>query len=31
VLTIAVPLVVVMAVQRMTGLGDFLYAERGRG
>lgn len=31
VLTIVVPLIVVIAVQRMTGLGDFLYAERGRG
>jgi len=31
VLTVAVPLVVVIVVQRMTGLGDFLYAERGRG
>lgn len=31
VLTVAVPLVVVVAVQRMTGLGDFLYAENRRG
>jgi putative spermidine/putrescine transport system permease protein len=31
VLTIAIPLVVVAAVQRVTGLGDFLYAERARG
>jgi putative spermidine/putrescine transport system permease protein len=31
VLTIAIPLVLVIALQRATGLGDFLYAERGRG
>jgi putative spermidine/putrescine transport system permease protein len=31
VLTVAVPLLVVVAVQRMTGLGDFLYAESRRG
>ena len=30
-LTIIVPLVVVAVVQRLTGLGDFLYAERGHG
>ena len=31
VVTIAVPLALVIAVQRLTGLGDFLYAERGHG
>lgn len=31
VLTIIIPLAIVAAVQRMTGLGDFLYAERGHG
>jgi putative spermidine/putrescine transport system permease protein len=31
VLTIVIPLVLVVAVQRLTGLGDFLYAERGHG
>ncbi len=31
VITILIPLLVVVAVQRMTGLGDFLYAERGHG
>ena len=31
VVTIAIPLVLVIVVQRLTGLGDFLYAERGHG
>jgi len=31
VVTIAIPLVLVIMVQRLTGLGDFLYAERGHG
>jgi hypothetical protein len=30
VLTIAIPLVLVIALQRATGLGDFIYAERRR-
>ena len=31
VVTIAIPLVLVIVVQRLTGLGDFLYAERRHG
>jgi putative spermidine/putrescine transport system permease protein len=31
VLTLAIPLVMVAVIQRVTGLGDFIYAERGRG
>ncbi len=31
VITIVLPLIVVITVQRLTGLGDFLYAERANG
>jgi putative spermidine/putrescine transport system permease protein len=31
VLTLVIPLVLVAAIQRLTGLGEFIYAERGRG
>ena len=31
VVTIAIPLVLVIVIQRLTGLGDFLYAERRHG
>ena len=31
VLTLVIPLVLVAVIQRLTGLGEFIYAERGRG